>query len=438
MKKKIFALMLALVMVLGIAAACSPPPEVPVAPPADTPADTPETEDEDPPPPPAEPTGVTLEFWSNMGGTIDERLQEVIAMFTAETGIQVDYSAPAADYEALMRTRMATNDLPDVFTTHGWAVIRYGTFLRPLNDQPWYGQVNDQIRGIVTDADGNLMVLPVDMDMAGMNYNKDIMAELGVNVADIRTWADFEAVCEMVLAAGYTPFMLGGLDNWTLGQIADWVIPSILITYENDNHDQALLDGTFDWNNWGVFYDKMADWRDRGFFNEDVLTADFATITAEMGRGNVAFGFFGNWAAVDAAGQGPANWGMMAIPAFFPGDEPSLIAGERLSVGVWNETPHEAEALMFLEFLARPEIMTMLAEANASPAGFTGVEVDLGFLTEDVEGLAHIRTFPYFDRVWLPSGGWDLLCDNVFGILNRTLDREGAIAHMENGVAALR
>ena len=431
--KKILSVTLALVMVFGLLlTACSSAPEAmtstpaPQAPAPEDPADAPEEPAE-----PAPATGATLEIMTNMTGEANAALIEIIEAFTAETGIAVDYAAPAQDYEGLMRTRMATNDMPDVFSTHGWAVIRYGTFLRPLNDQPWTSQVSPQIGSIVTDYDGNLMVLPIDIDIAGMVVNHDILNEIGVDPADITHWDTFEEVCEQVLAAGYIPIFIGGLDDWMLGQAADWIPPSLFITYENDNHRDALLDGTFDWNEWGRFVDMLSDWIDRGFFNEDATSADYDTLTRVFGQGEVAFSFTGNHAAIDAAASGPANIGMMPLPAYFPGDEPNLIAGESLTLGVWKDSPNEAEALQFLEFAARSENMIKLAQARGNIAGFTGVQVDMGFLTDDFNKWSNIRTFPYFDRVYLPGGMWEDLCNTSLGLFNGTMTRQAVIDHME-------
>jgi len=57
--------------------------------------------------------------------------------FTAETGISVVIDEYGNDYEATMKSRMASNTLPDVFQTHGWSILRYKEYLMPLNDQPW-------------------------------------------------------------------------------------------------------------------------------------------------------------------------------------------------------------------------------------------------------------------------------------------------------------
>jgi len=430
--KKILAVSLVLVLAFGLVlTACSPPPEAmtptpapaPAAPadPAPAPAPAPE---------PVAPIGVTIEIRSNIPGEANEAIREVIAAFTAETGIEVDFDNPSG-YEDLMRTRMATNDMPDLFTTHGWAVIRYGSFLRPLNDQPWAGQVSPQIGSIVTDHLGNLMVLPVDIDIAGLVFNRDILDEIGVDPGDIKTWDDFADVCEQIIAAGYIPIFIGGQDDWMLGQAADWIPPSLFITYDGDNHRDALLDGTFDWNEWGRFVDLLSDWIARGFFNEDATTADYDTLTRVLGQGEAAFSFTGNHAAMDAAANGPANIGMMPLPAYFPGDAPSLIAGESVTFGVWKDTPHEAEALLFLEFVAREENIKKIAQARGNVAGFTGVQVDMGFLTDDFNRWSHIRTFPYFDRVYLASGMWEDLCNTSLGLFNGTMTRQAVIDHMQ-------
>ena len=40
-------------------------------------------------------------------------------------------TSQGAEFETLMRTRMASLDLPDMWTTHGWSVERYSEYLRP-------------------------------------------------------------------------------------------------------------------------------------------------------------------------------------------------------------------------------------------------------------------------------------------------------------------
>ena len=207
--------------------------------------------------------------------------------------------------------------------------------------------------------------------------------------------------------------------------------PSFFITNDASNDRDTLLKGTFDWSKWAALADMFAKWNKAGYFNKDAATSDYDTTTLELGQGKVAFTFFGNYAAVDANSKGPANVGMMPIPAYHAGDTPSLIAGERLAVGVWKGTKHEAEALKFISYLATPEVMSKLASSNATPAGLKGVESDTGVVKEDFAKYASVRAFPYFDRVYLPNGMWNDLCDTGLGILNGTMSAQDVVKHME-------
>ena len=67
-------------------------------------------------------------------GKSNELLTALIAQFKEETGIEVVLTAyNADDYESALKTRMASNELPDVWETHGWSRLRYGEYLYPVN-----------------------------------------------------------------------------------------------------------------------------------------------------------------------------------------------------------------------------------------------------------------------------------------------------------------
>src|SRR5215831_2733801 len=73
---------------------------------------------------------ITLTVSTNVVGVQAKVLQDIAQKFMQENPtIRVDFSAPGADYENIMKVKMASGHLPDVFSTHGWAKIRYGKFL---------------------------------------------------------------------------------------------------------------------------------------------------------------------------------------------------------------------------------------------------------------------------------------------------------------------
>lgn len=355
--------------------------------------------------------GDTITFATNVVGEKAEALEAACKAFEEETGYKVDFQAPGEKYEELMKTKMSSNELPDVFTTHGWSVARYSEYLMPVNDLDWAKDINEQIKPVITDKEGNMYVLPVDMDIAGIVCNMTVLEEAGVNPDDIKTWDDFGAACDKIKAAGKTPIHMGGKDNWTIGQFFDWAAPSFYVTDDTSSQADALKDGEFDTATWEKVAGLMDKWVKAGYFNEDVLTADYNSDTTALADGSAAFCFYGNSSVVDAHKVNPdAKIGMIAIPSASANDEPSLIAGEDIAVGVWKDSKVQDKAIELLNYLAKPEVMKDIAEAAGNKAGLNGVDVEIGEIGTYYDKYADVETFPYFDREYLPSGMWDVMC----------------------------
>ncbi|MBO5160557.1 MAG: extracellular solute-binding protein [Lachnospiraceae bacterium] len=370
---------------------------------------------------------VTITFATNVVGTKAEALEAACKAFEEETGYTVDFQAPGDSYEELMKTKMSANELPDVFTTHGWSVARYSDYLMPVNDLEFAADIDDQIKSVITDAEGNMFVLPIDIDVAGIVYNVDALETAGVNPDDIKTWADFGAACEKIKAAGITPVHIGGKDTWTIGQFFDWAAPSYYVTDEADNHAAELKAGTFDTETWEEVAGLLDSWVKAGYLNTDVLTSDYNADMEALANGTTAFCFYGNSSVVDAKNVNPdANIGMMPIPAANEADEPSLIAGEDVAVGVWKDSEVKDQAVELLNYLARPEVAKTIAEAAGCKAGLTTVTAEIGEIGTYLEKYADVATFPYFDREYLPSGMWDIMCSTGADILAQ---KDGAVAN---------
>lgn len=361
---------------------------------------------------------VELTFMTNVVGEKAEALESAIKDFEAETGYTVEFSAPGSSYEELMKTKMSSNEMPDVFTTHGWSVARYSEYLMPVNDMPFASRISDQIKPVITDREGEMYVLPVDADIAGITYNVDVLEAAGVDPDSIRTWDDFGKACEAIKATGVAPMHIGGKDTWTIGQFFDWVAPSFYVTNEATSKAQDLKNGEFDSDTWCEIAQMRADWTAAGYFNPDVLTADYNSDMEALATGKTAFCFYGPSSIMDAHGKNAeANLGMIPIPAASADDEPSLIAGEDIAVGIWKDTPNAEAAQELLEYLARPEVAAKICKAAGNSSGLKDVEVELGDIKNYFDKYKDVETFPYFDREYLPSGLWDVMCSTGAEIL---------------------
>jgi raffinose/stachyose/melibiose transport system substrate-binding protein len=383
---------------------------------------------------------ITLTVMTHRVGAQAEVLEQIARDFEQENpNITIDFSAPGADYESLMKIKMAANDMPDVFSTHGWAKIRYGDFLADLRDEAWAGQIDKAIAPVVTDEDGKVYVLPMDQDKGGPVFNADILDQYGIDVP--MTWDDLLAACETIKTESDGEVIcihIGGADSWPVGQYYDFFSTPLAISPESNDAD-ALLDGSYDWDKYTVLSENLLALQDLGYLNPDVLTAKYEDSAQAFAEGKVAFGIYGPFLCEEATKINPdLHCGLMPIPAIDPSDEPTLVGGESTTWGAWKDSPHLEAAKKLIAFYAKPEHIAAVANSNKLPAGLSGVEIDAGYLTDYYKQYENLRVFPYFDRVYLPNGMWDVLCKNGQDVLANGITPQEATENIEREFNRLR
>jgi raffinose/stachyose/melibiose transport system substrate-binding protein len=383
---------------------------------------------------------VTISVMTNRVGTQAELLEKIAREFEQQNpDVKIEFAAPGKDYESLMKIKMAANDMPDVFATHGWAKVRYGAFLADLADQPWASQIDQAIAPAVTDEAGKVYVLPMDQEKTGPVYNADVLSKYGVEVP--LSWADLLTACEKIKTGSNGDvdcIHMGGADSWPVGQYYDFFSTALAVTPQN-NDAQALLDGTYDWTKYTVLSQNLLDLQEKGYLNKDVLTAKYSDSAAAFAEGKAAFGFYGPFFCEEALKTNPAlNCGLMPIPTVQDGDAPAFAGGELTTWGVWKDSKHLEAAKRLVAYYAKPENIAAVANSNKAPAGLTGVEVDAGYLTQYFTKYADLRTFTYFDRIYLPNGMWDVLCKNGQDVLAGGATPEQATDNIAKEFARLR
>lgn len=220
--------------------------------------------------------------------------QELIADFTKESGIPVTINNLGGDYESAMKTKMASNDLPDMWVTHGWSLIRYSEYMMNLADQPWVEKIDAGLKDVITNQEGELFILPITQAVASIMYNKDALKSAGVEASDIRTWEDFEAACAKVREAGIVPIEM------VLGDAYDSYMPEGIwpTLYTNEGAEgreeniAALKDGSFDWTEHAEAFEMIAKWFDNGWINEDYASGKRDQVLAALAGGTGCFTMF--------------------------------------------------------------------------------------------------------------------------------------------------
>jgi raffinose/stachyose/melibiose transport system substrate-binding protein len=363
----------------------------------------------------AVPKTVTISASTNMVGEQAKVLQAIANDFMRKNpDIKVDFTAPGSQYSNIMKIKAASDELPDVFSTHGWAKVRYGTYLADLRAEKWASRIDSSIRPLVTDEAGKVYVLPMDQDKSGMIYNIDILRKYQIEVPS--TFQDFLIACEQIKMKSHgqiIPIHIGGSDNWPEGQFYDFfAIPAFISPKEN--YAKAFLDGSFDWRKFDVLPQNFLEMWQKGFINKDFITSKYMDSAKAFAEEKAAFGFYGPYFIEEVKKINPMiHAGMMPIPSMVSGERPTLMGGERTTWGVWKDSKNIASAKKFVAFYAKPENIKRVAESNQLPAGLKGVNVNCGEMTFYYQKYANLRIFPYWDRAFLPSGMWEYICRNA-------------------------
>ncbi|OBZ13910.1 binding protein msmE [Bacillus sp. FJAT-26390] len=383
---------------------------------------------------------VTITASTNVVGEQAALLQEMTNKFMEENpNIKVEFSAPGSEYENIMKLKMASNELPDVFATHGWSQIRYGEYLADLRDEEWVSRLHEAIKPAVTDADGKVYALPMDQDKSGIAYNVEVLEKYGIEVP--KTYDELMAAAEKIKTESkgeVIPFHMGGADSWPIGQFFDY-FATPLYTSAEVNDGAQLSDGTFDWKKWDQMAQMFLNLKKDGYLNPNVLTAKYSDDAQALAEGKAAFAFYGSYVIEEAKTFNPNfKGGFMPIPSIHEGDTPTFAGGEKTTFGVWKDSPNIDAAKKYVAYFAKPENIAAMASSFALPPGLDGIEVEAGDLTGFYEKYNDIRILPYFDRVFLPSGMWDVMCKNGADLLAGGISIEEFSKNMQQEYERLR
>lgn len=353
---------------------------------------------------------VVVTMFSTVTNEADQiTMKNAVKKFEQENpDIDIKDNYPADGYEGMLRVKMAANDMPDLFDTHGWAINRYGEYTEDLSGMSWAKDLDPALDQILKDESGKLYAYPLNQAKDGLTYNAGLLEEYGIEPP--ATFDEFMSALEIIKEKGkgeVTPLWFAGADKSAFGQYFDQFATPLLVTDEKNDFKDELLDGSFDWSNYTFLPEKLKEMQDKGLLNEDVLTAQNQQMTDLMAQNKIGFIVGGGMLGPSVAELNPdVKLGVIPMPSIHEGDEPSWIGGERHTFAVWKDSKVKEEAKKFIEFLSQPEMVKEIAEGTSLPAGLTNVETK-NYYSEYYDKYKDIKVEPYFDRVYLPSGMWD-------------------------------
>lgn len=350
---------------------------------------------------------------------------EEIEAFCEETGAEVEVVQNGSDHENILKTRMASQDMPDMWVTHGWASLRYNDFCEDLSGEEWVSRVDDAVKAVITDKDGKVCTAPLTQWVYGVVYNADVLEANSIDPYSIKTWDDVKAACVTLKENGITPLLIGGKNGGSLPGHMEQLNSFYTIDGAPYESRDALMDGSFDWTANTHFLELYAELYDNGWFNEDIFTADTTTAQKYLGTGDYGFILWGSPATITTMKtySPDANFGIIPVPAVKEGGNAAYTVGEGTCLAISNTSENKECCKALLNYLLDKDNLTEYCTVNGGMPGLKDVTPEnsesLKLYQASVEAAGeNIAYSNFFDREYLPSGMWNVMQETMAKLYN--------------------
>lgn len=354
-----------------------------------------------------------LEIAVTYTGTEAATFRDLVSEFEAETGYKVNVAEYGADYEATLKTRMASKDLPDIFQTHGWSLLRYKEYLMDLQDQDWVADYDESALGVIQDEDEAIYVLMISELINGTLVNLDLCEAAGVDPYAIHTWEQFTEACEKLKEAGYVA-------NGTNSQAGVLANPSgTWVTYEGEQAQdgEAMLDGSWNWDSYEAMLNQYAAWMDAGYYYDDVLSIKDSDFTERFASDKAAFilGYDPSILLTALTLNAEGNYAFLPHFASAEGGKEYVGIGEGDAFGIWKDSKNVEASEEFLAFMAKPENAVKMNTVSGKLSCLkSSMDIDDSYglncfkVMKDHAADCNILYENLWDRKYMPSGMWPI------------------------------
>ena len=361
--KKIIALLLAVVMVLGLVACSSSADKTPDTTPAETtdntPADTTDTEaktDDTA----ADDTAAAASgkvYYLNFKPEFDEALTKLAADYTAKTGVEVKVvTAASGTYSDTLTAEMGKSEAPTIFNIGNMSGLAdWDDYALDLTGSAIANELNTDSFNLYNEA-GELKAIGNCYESFGIIVNTKLLEEAGHSLDEIKDFASLKSVVEDIHAnadtLGFDAFTASGLDSsssWRFsGHLAN--MPLFYEFRDDDVTEQpAEITGAYleNYKNiWDLYINNSAT---------DPATLSSSTgdeATAQFKEGKAVFYQNGTWeyAGLIDSGMKPEDLAMIPIYCGVEGEENAALCSGTENCWAVNSQASEEDIQATLDF----------------------------------------------------------------------------------------
>ncbi|WP_082589839.1 ABC transporter substrate-binding protein [Agromyces sp. Soil535] len=340
---------------------------------------------------------VTLDFFQFKGEALED-FSKIIEDFEAENPDIRIVQNQVADADTMIRTLLVKDKAPDVITLNangGFGRLAQAGVFYDFSDEPVLDTINPAVQEILANLgnkEGEVNGLGYVNNANGVIYNRAIFEEQGLEVPE--TWDEFIAVCDALQDAGITPFYGTLADSWT-------GLPSFnaLGAYpaQGDFFDQMREEG----ENVGPdsevsfqkdFHEAMEQQYELfSYTQEGYRGKTYDDGNAAFANGEVAMLMQGIWAINPIKAVNPEiDAAIFPYPVSDDPDDRLLVSGVDVVVTMGEDTPHQEEALRFIDYLFEKDVIEEFAASQNMVPSVEGAELS------DDAAIQSVK--PWFDE----------------------------------------
>ncbi|WP_425411827.1 ABC transporter substrate-binding protein [Mycetocola saprophilus] len=276
--------------------------------------------------------------------------------------------------------------------------------LSDLGDMPEASHILPDVQKLVDQYAtyrGRTSVLPYSVMAASVIYNKQIFAEQGIAIP--QTWAEFQAACEKLTAAGITPIYGTFKDPWTVAQgWFDYAVGGMVNVA--DFYAGLNKEGTDVGAHSAVSFQKslleptqrMQEIAQK-YTNKDAAAKGYGDGNLAFAQGKAAMYFQGPWALGEIAKTAPdLQLGTFPLPMTDNPQDLKVRVNIDLAAWIPEASKHQKAAREFLTYLFQPSVID---DYNAKFLGY-GTTTDAAPVTDPrIVGMRE-----YYDRAAFYQG----------------------------------
>ena len=349
--KKLIAMLLALVMVLGLAACGgSSAPAATEAPATQAPAaEAPATEA-------AAPAETGRVYYLNFKPEADATMQELAALYTEQTGVPVKVvTAASGTYSDTLTAEMAKSEAPTIFNIGNMSGLKdWDEYALNLADTAIAGELTTNEFNLYNEA-GELKAIGHCFESFGIIVNVDLLEKAGHSLDEIKDFASLKAVADDIHAnaatLGFDAFSAAGLDgssSWRFsGHLANM---PLFYEFRDDGitEQPATIKGTYmdNFRNiWDLYItDSAAD-------AKTLSTGTGDESKAQLTEGQAVFYQNGTWEFASLNEAGMTNLAMIPIYCGVEGEEKAGLCSGTENCWAVNSQVAEEDQKASLDFL---------------------------------------------------------------------------------------